>query len=62
MVGMKGKERQHGSREVFDVSLLGLLTSLGIGFFAFGKALGGSLGFEFGPNLFDGRCRCPDSP
>lgn len=62
MVGMEGKERQHGFCEVFDVSLLDLLTSLGIGFFAFGEAFGGSLGFEFGTNPVDGRSWCPDAP
>ncbi len=59
MVGMEGEKRHDRSGEVFDVDLLGLLPSLGIGFFAFCKALRGSLGFEFGLNPLDGRCRCP---
>ena len=62
MVRMKGKEPQHGPCEVFDVSFLGLFTSPGIGFFTFGKAFGGSFGFEFGTNLLDGQCRCPHAP
>lgn len=59
MAGMRGEEAHHGSREVFDVNLLGLLPSLGVGFFAFCKTLGGSLGFEFALNSFNGRSRCP---
>lgn len=44
---VKGEKRQHGFREVFDIRLLDLLTSPGIGFLAFRKTLRGSLGFEF---------------
>ena len=39
MVGMKRQEVHHGFREVFDIRLLGLLPSLGVSIFAFGKAL-----------------------
>ena len=62
VVGVKAKKRHDGPGEVFNVNLLGLLPSLGIGFFAFGKALGGSLGFEFDLNPLNGRCRCPHAP
>ncbi len=62
MVGMKGEKRHDRPGEVFDVNLLSLLPSLGIGFFAFCKALGGLLSFEFGPNPSVGSCRCPHAP
>jgi hypothetical protein len=42
---MKGEETDHGPGEVFDVCLLRLFPSLGIGFPAFGEARSGSLGF-----------------
>jgi len=62
VVGMKGKKRHDGPREIFGINLLGFFPSLGIGFLLLGEALSGSLGFEFGPNPHDGRCRCPNAP
>ena len=62
VAGMKGKERQDRSREVFDVLRLNRFTSFGIGDFSLGKALCGSFGFEFGPNPFNRRRRCPHAP
>ena len=59
---MEGQELQHRSVEVLDVFGLSLVPASGIGLFAFGVPLGGSLGFEFGTNLVDGRCRCPNAP
>src|SRR5208283_4055418 len=56
---MEGQERDDGTVEIFDVLGLDLITASGVGIFAFRVALGGSLGFEFGPNLVDGACRCP---
>jgi len=61
MVGMKGEKRHDRPCEVFDLNLSGLFPSLGIGDFAFCKALGGSLGFEFGLNPLNRCCRCPHS-
>ena len=55
IAGMEGEERHDGTGEVFDVKLLGLFPSFGIGLFALGEALGGSLGFEVGLNPLDGR-------
>ena len=59
---MEGQERHHRSVEIFDVFGLGFVPASGIGIFAFGVSLGGSLGFEFGTNLVDGGCRCPNAP
>jgi hypothetical protein len=49
--GMEGEELNHCSVEIFDVFGLGLIPASGVGFFAFGIVIGGSLGFEFGTNL-----------
>ncbi len=53
---MEGQEFQHRSVEIFDVFGLGFIPASGVGLFAFGVTFGGSLGFEFGSNLVDGRC------
>ncbi len=59
---MEGQEFQHRSVEIFDVFGLGFVPASCVGISAFGVFLGGSLGFEFGPNLVDGGCRCPHTP
>ena len=59
---MERQECHHRSVEVLDVFGLGFVPASGIGIFAFGVALGGPLGFEFGTNLVDGGCRCPHAP
>ncbi len=59
-VGMgrvEGQKRHHRPVEIFDVFGPGLVAASGIGLLAFGIALGGSLGFEFGTNLVDGNSR-----
>ena len=62
VIGMKGQERHDRPGEVFDINLLDLFTSLGIGLLALGEALSGSLDFEFSTNAVDGCCRCPHTP
>lgn len=57
--GVEGQERQDRSVEIFDVTGLGLLPASSAGFLLLGVAFGGPLGFEVGPDAFDGRCRCP---
>ena len=59
---MKAQERDHGPQKVIHILGLGLSTSAGIGFLAFGEALGGPLGFKLGTDAFDGCCRCPNAP
>ena len=61
VICMKGQEHHHRPKEVFNVLGLGFLTASGVGFLLLGETLGGSLGFEIGPNPLDGRCRCPNA-
>jgi len=59
VISMKGQELDHRPQEVFDIFGLGLLTASGVGFLLLGEPLGGPLGFQFGTNPLNGRCRCP---
>ena len=58
---MEGQERHHRSVEVLDVLGLGFIPASSIGIFPLGIAFGGPLDFEFGTNLIDGGCRCPNA-
>ncbi len=53
MCRMEGQKCEYGTVEVFDVFGLGFISASGVGLFAFGIPLGGSLGFEFGTDLVD---------
>lgn len=61
MPGMEGQERQYRLEEILDVLGLSLVPASGIGLLAFRIAFGGPLSFEFGPDLLDDRCRCPNA-
>ena len=45
--------------EILDIFGLGLVPASCVSLPAFGIGIGGSLDFEFGTDLLDGRCRCP---
>jgi hypothetical protein len=57
----EGQKVQQRRSENFDIAFLGILSSLGICHFAFGKALGGAFGLELGPNLLNRFPVCPYS-
>src|SRR4051812_40211637 len=59
MSRMKGKERYNCNGEILSVNSLNFIPSFGIGLFAFGEALSGSLGFELGTYLVDCHSRRP---
>jgi hypothetical protein len=62
MGGIKGKELHDSPGEILSINCLDFISSLCIGLFAFGEALGGSLGFEFGLYPVNRGCRRPHAP
>ncbi len=53
--GMEGQESEDRPVEILDVLGLGFFPASASGLFPFDVRIGGSLGFEFSPNLFNGR-------
>jgi len=58
---MEGQKLYHRSVEIFDVFGLSFIPASGVGIFAFGVSLGGSLDFEIGTDFIDGGSRSPNS-
>jgi hypothetical protein len=56
MVCMKGQEGDDGSKEIFNLLSLSLLSAADIGFLLLCETLGGSFGLQFRPNSLNGRC------